>query len=381
MALDHLILFAGGGTGGHLFPALAIDEALRSLRNSNTDLATRQTASRFLCSERPIDAKILSEAGVEFSPIPAAPFGIKPRALYRFISNWGLSVRTAREHIRRAKRDAQRVHVVAMGGFVAAPCAQAARVEGVPLTLINLDAVPGKANLWIARRARRIVSTAPTAQGWREIGPLLRAAALAPDSPAACRALLGLKPDAPTLLVTGGSLGARSLNQFMLALTRASASPEGEFARSLHGWQVIHQTGRDADLVELRQAYAAAGVASHVAEFLNPIGVAWGAADFAVCRAGAGSVAEVAANRVPALFLPYPFHKDQHQVRNAERLVSAGAASLSTDHIDPAANLRHAGTLLLKALLSPDQRARMRAAFSPTASANAAHELAVSLLV
>src|SRR5690606_17160522 len=112
-----------------------------------------------------------------------------------------------------------RIVAVAMGGFVAAPCAQAARVEKVELALVNLDAVPGKANRWIARRADRVLTAADVGPPeWARIGAIVRRQALAPGSPAACRAALGLDPDRPVLLVTGASQGARSLNELMVEL-------------------------------------------------------------------------------------------------------------------------------------------------------------------
>jgi len=225
-------LFAGGGTGGHLFPALAVAERL-----AHHDHAAR---ARFLCSTRPLDHQILAREGVPFDPIPAYPFGAGPRTLVHFLWNWRDALRAARAVIarERAADTGARVHMIAMGGFVAAPCAQAARAERIPLTLINLDAVPGKANRWIARRAG---ITLTAAQGrcpptWERIPPIVRAAALVSDPPHECRRKLGLRPETPTLLITGGSQGAGSINNLIRSLLLDS--PE-----IFRGWQVIHQTG------------------------------------------------------------------------------------------------------------------------------------------
>ena len=148
--MNRVILFAGGGTGGHIFPALAIAERL--------DAASRRV---FICSDRAPDAEILRKERADFRVIPAKPFGVRPRALVMFLRSWGPSVRAARAIIRQSRAGGAEATVVAMGGFVAAPVAQAARAEGVPVLLVNMDAVPGKANRWIARRAARVVTSAP----------------------------------------------------------------------------------------------------------------------------------------------------------------------------------------------------------------------------
>jgi UDP-N-acetylglucosamine--N-acetylmuramyl-(pentapeptide) pyrophosphoryl-undecaprenol N-acetylglucosamine transferase len=132
----------------------------------------------------------------------------------------------------------------------------------------------------------------------------------------------------------------------------------------LAGWQVIHQCGKGGDEDDVRYAYEASSVRAHVTAFLDPMGPAWGAADLAVSRAGAGSVGEAWANRVPTVFMPYPFHKDQHQKRNAAVLVDAGGAVVARDRIEAVANVEgEAGSALLE-LLADDGgvRGRMRAA-------------------
>lgn len=317
------IIFAGGGTGGHIFPAVAIAERL---------LAREPGAHvRLLVSTRPLDASIL--AGVllagkpaAFTPIPAQPLGLRPGPLLRFVSHWGSAVRAGREAIRSGRGGP--VVVVAMGGFVAAPVVQAARAERVPTILVNLDAVPGKANRWIARHARRVLTAAALAPGehrpaWETIPPIVRERLLEPRNRGACRASFGLDPDRPTLLVSGGSQGAASINALAMALARAGETP-------LRAWQVIHQCGKGA-ADEVRRGYDDVGVRAWVGEFIADMGSAWGAAEAAILRAGAGNVAEAWATRTPALFLPYPGHADQHQKHNAMRLVGVGGGLLGED--------------------------------------------------
>jgi UDP-N-acetylglucosamine--N-acetylmuramyl-(pentapeptide) pyrophosphoryl-undecaprenol N-acetylglucosamine transferase len=378
-------LFAGGGTGGHLYPGIAIARALAAIQPGSRAL--------FLCSDRPIDAKILTDEGVEFRPTPARPFGVRPRALVRFLRSWGASVRFGREVIREARARGP-VHIVALGGFVAAPVVQAGRVERVPVTMVNLDAIPGKANRLIARR----IASAPVrgagifttlavppshtyAAGWTLVPPIVRPAALARGTPAECRSRLGLDPDRPTLMVTGGSLGASTINTLLLDLARSR--PE-----ALKGWQVLHQTGaKQGDQMgpQLESAYAAAGARAIVVPFVAAMGDWWGAADLAISRAGAGSVAEAWANAVPTVFLPYPHHRDQHQRHNAEPLTRAGGdggggAVLLTDHVDAAANLAAAAPILTDLLGDAPRRARMREALRSLGPADGAERIARAIV-
>lgn len=389
-ANPHTVIFAGGGTGGHLFPALAVAEQLVQLRPGVRTL--------FLCSTRPLDAAILSEAtlagaAVNFRPVPAQPMSLRPKALARFIAGWGKAVRAGRAAIRESQRPGENrepgtdsplstlnsrfssaVTIASFGGFVAAPIVQAARVEKCPVVLINLDAVPGKANRWIARHAARTATALPVPNRptWQQIPPIVRRAALAPAPPADCRTRLGLDPSLRTLLVTGGSQGAGTINRLVTSL--ASSDPT-----ALQGWQVVHQAGADA-AEEVRGAYAAAGIPFLVEPFFAEMGLLWGAADLAVSRAGANSVAEAWANAVPTLFLPYPYHRDRHQAANAAPLVAAGTAAVADDLVDPAANAARVGPVLRELLTSPGKRAGMKAAYARLGPADGALQAAQLLI-
>jgi UDP-N-acetylglucosamine--N-acetylmuramyl-(pentapeptide) pyrophosphoryl-undecaprenol N-acetylglucosamine transferase len=361
-----VFLFAGGGTGGHIFPALAISEEITRL-----DPAAR---SIFLCSDRPLDAEILRRAPVDFRVVPAKPFGLFPGRLIRFAGSWGAAIRTVRAAIRDARKGGGEPTLVAMGGFVAAPAAQAARAERCPVVLVNLDAVPGKANRWIARRAERVFTAAPVAKAgrWTEVPPIVRSSARTGRDPAECRSRLGLDPQRPTLLVTGGSQGARSINTLIARLL-------GDQPALFAGWQVIHQCGRDEEQ-PARAAFDAARIPAIVRAFIDEMGMAWGAADLAVSRAGAGSVAEAWANGVPTLFLPYPYHRDEHQRANTEVLVRAGAAIVAKDRIDPAHNLADAGKTLADLIRDSARRVAMRVAFAGLGPADGAERVARALL-
>ncbi|MFG0275497.1 MAG: glycosyltransferase [Phycisphaerales bacterium] len=342
------VLLAGGGSGGHIFPAVAIAERLREREPG--------LLCRYLVSDRPLDAAILQSLDEPFAPLPARPPSVRPRALVRFLMTWGGAVRAARETVRAAKREADAVVMVATGGFVSAPAAQAARAEGVPVVLVNLDSAPGKASRFVGRFARiRCTPEGSAPASWQRIRPVVRDAARASGTPAACRERLGLDLTRRTLLVTGASQGANSINRLLEALVGAQGD-------AFDGWQVVHQTGANED-ARVRAAYEAAGVLARVEAFFDGMGDAWGAADLAVSRAGAGSVGEAWANRVPTLFLPYPFHRDEHQRRNAEPLERAGAAVIERDRVSPDANLAGAGDRLVSLLADEARRAEMRSAF------------------
>lgn len=362
-AQERAFLFAGGGTGGHLFPALAVHEQLRERLGDVHAL--------YLCSNRAIDREILEREGVEFLQTGAAPFGVRPRRLVRFVTSWGPTVREGRAAISGLKAAHDRVDVIAAGGFVAAPIVQAARAERVPVTMLNLDAIPGKANRWIGRHATRVFTTAHVEkQAWDEIPPIVRASARSTLPVGEARSAFGLDADKRTLLVTGGSQGARSINELLAAYARAPSHP-------LEGWQVIHQAGR-VDLDPIRESYAKAGVRAHVVEFIPNIGEAWRAADCAISRAGAGSVAEAWANQVPCLFMPYPYHRDHHQMRNAMPLRQAGGAIIETDHADAGRNLSSMRSSLSSILDEPSV-SRMKAALEELGPADGAARVADAL--
>lgn len=383
---NRTFIFAGGGTGGHLYPGLAIAEALRTYARAISPNASPPRCL-FICSDRPLDREILTREQVEFIRSPAKPITMRPKALVRFMMSWGPAIRQARETISQARTQGD-VHLVAMGGFVAAPAVQAARAERIPVTLVNLDAVPGKANLWIARRTptKNILTAAKVsgaasdrARAWTFVPPIVRAAASNTQTREACLNALGLDPVRRTLMVTGGSQGAKSLNNFVAAF--ATGPGLSHFANGGTGepkWQILHQTGK-GEREAVAVAYQRAGIPAVVEEFVNGMSLWWGAADLAIARAGAGNVAEAWANRVPSLFLPYPYHRDEHQKFNAAALVEAGAAWLAKDHIAPETNLAEAGVQLSR-LMQPNALDGTRAAFDKLGPADGADRVAKALL-
>lgn len=335
------LIFAGGGTGGHIYPALAIAE-----HAARIDPGVR---AHILCSSRAVDASILNAERVPFTPLPAQPPVPRPGPMFRFARAWPRSVRAARAVLGEHAESGPTV-LVAMGGFVCPPAVAGAIKQGVPVALVNLDAVPGKANRWVAERAEKTFTAAEVPQSWAFVGPIVRPALTDHADPGAARARFGLDPEVPTLLITGGSLGAQSINQLLIKLL-------ADHPDAFRGWQAIHQTGAQHDPAPVRAAYAHAGVRIWADHYLGPpdMPAAWAAADLSIGRCGAGTVAEAWATRTPAVFFPYPYHADQHQKRNAQPLVRAGSAIVLDDLVDPGANAKaHARTIL--ALLTDHAR-------------------------
>lgn len=364
-----LIVFAGGGSGGHLFPALAVAERLSEI--------VPDAQALFLCSQRQIDRSILSEAGVAFVPLPAQPLALRPfpGALMRFTSGWNKSVRLTRSELEARSDPPRPIALALMGGFVAAPAARAAQKLGVPAVLVNLDVAPGKANRLIARFTTRIVSAVrcPEFPRFSEtvVGMPIRKAAIATQSPQACRAKLGLDPAVQTLLVTGASQGAGTFNRL---LTDLIATQPASFA----GWQILHLTG-EPEFEQVNTAYRKAAVRAAVLPFCTDMAAVWGSADLALSRCGASSVAEALMNRVPTLFSPYPWHHDQHQRLNAIEHVNAGLAWLVDDAIDPKKNLATMGVRLVELMQDQPARDAVRQRLASTSPPDAALQIATLL--
>ena len=355
------ILLAGGGTGGHIFPNLAIAQATRRLAAS-TD---RQVQIHFLISDRPLDEQILQEAELPFTALGAAPWRARPVSLVKFALGYAQAKRTVIQQL-KALPQSEQVVLVATGGFVSAPCITAVRNMRGRTALLNLDATAGKANRVSARQCDKVFTCYASAKlpGGREtgqdrdeaevVGLPVRQAARATHDSAEAREQLGLSPDMNTLLVTAGSQGAVTLNQMMRSLI---TGPRGQTA--LAGWQVLHLCGPGMQQA-LQAGYNTARVPAVVLPFLNEMGLAWSAATLAISRAGASSVGEVWHNAVPTLFFPYPFHADQHQKLNTKPLTDRGAAVVFDDLKDSTHNVHQLLPTLEQLAQNDVRRERMR---------------------
>ncbi|MEM7575854.1 MAG: glycosyltransferase [Planctomycetota bacterium] len=354
MAASPTILFAGGGSGGHIFPNLAVVERLFERR--------LEVTPRLLVSERNVDREIAEAAGIAWEALPATSLRKTLGGAARFTRGYTESQRAVRRMIRTLESSGGAAALVATGGFVSGPAVAAARACGVPVALVSLDAKAGRANRLMARKAD-VVFAALHGGGLKDrnrrdadvVGFPLRYTAVSHLDASSARAGLGLDATKQTLLVFAGSQGATTINEAMAEwMTRTGV------ARKFEGWQVLHYAGPGRDDVDtLREAYAEAGVSAVVEPFGHRMGLAWASADLALTRAGAGTVAEAWSNAVPTLFLPYPYHKDQHQRLNALPLSNAGGAVLLRDRIERDANVSEISGPVLELMHNGNQREAM----------------------
>jgi UDP-N-acetylglucosamine--N-acetylmuramyl-(pentapeptide) pyrophosphoryl-undecaprenol N-acetylglucosamine transferase len=346
------VLFAGGGTGGHIYPNVAICERLDDEAKARGDNAAPRV--RFLVSDRPGDSETMRKLGVPFatSPVKPLPPMKKPWRAIGFYVSWRRAIADATALILRDDVKA----VVATGGFVSGPALVAARRLGIARAMVNLDAVPGKANVHLRRECSTVFSAYATdaLPGAKVVGFPLRRVSIGAGDRASAKARLDLAPEKPVLFVTGATHGAESLIRAMMAIVAEPARAEG-----LRGWQVFHQCG-GFDPKALQAAYDAAGVAAKVVAYCDRMGDAWLAADLAISRAGAGSVAEAWANATPSIFSPNPYHADGHQRANARPLVTAGGARIVDDLIEPARNVGPLGDAIAELVADDRERALMR---------------------
>ena len=301
----HVVVMAGG-TGGHVFPALAVAEVLQQRGCSVSWLGTRQG----------IESRLVPAAGIPVDWLEIG--GLRGKGWQGWLAApWRLmrAVIQASAAL-RARRPAV---VLGLGGFVAGPGGLAARLVGVPLVIHEQNAVAGLTNRVLARIAARVLAAFPGAFAAATVGVTgnpVRAviAGLAPPA-----ARFAGREGPARLFVFGGSQGAATLNRLLpMALGRLPAE-----LRPV----VLHQAGRGTARVDaVREAYAQAGVAATVDEFIDDMAAAYAAADLVVCRAGALTVTELAAAGVGALLLPLPTAVDDHQTANARWLVAVGAA-------------------------------------------------------
>src|SRR5499427_10834538 len=304
-------VIACGGTGGHLFPGIAVAEVLQN----------RGHQVMLLVSEKDIDAVALSgrtNFQVEKLPTVGLPSPFSP-ALFGFTRRFFESLSLCRSIYRKFKPHA----VLGMGGFTSTAPVLAGRLRGVATFIHESNAVPGKANRWTAR----IVNTVML--GFKECAPFFPRirteitgtpvrTELVPFDRAEARRKLGLQEHLPTLLVMGGSQGASGINQ---ALIKALPFLQG---LSL---QVIHLSGaRDERLVA--DNYRRENVPAYIGAFHHRMEEVYSAADLVVARAGAASLAEFAAFSLPGILIPFPYATDDHQTRNAEIYARVQAAIL-----------------------------------------------------
>ena len=309
------IFLAGGGTGGHLYPGLAVAEALCR--------RCPDVAIAFSCTRKTIDRTILGGHPYPVRPLAARPF--RPGAPWTWPA-FALSLVRAGNQARRRLREFCPDVVVGLGGYGSYAPVRVGQKYGAATCVLNPDIVAGRANRRLAARADRVFCQFEETVA--AVGPAARLTGcpVRPSLLTASRdeglAAFDLDPSRRVLLVTGASLGARTVNRAVVAMLRKRGLPDG--------WQVLHLTGH-AEHAEVSAAYAGLSVPVVVRPYADRMGLAYAAADLAVARAGASTVGELLAVGLPAVFMPYPFHRDQHQMRQARAVEQRGAAVVVAD--------------------------------------------------
>jgi UDP-N-acetylglucosamine--N-acetylmuramyl-(pentapeptide) pyrophosphoryl-undecaprenol N-acetylglucosamine transferase len=342
------VLFAGGGTGGHLYPAIALADALQG-----------RAAIRFVGTADRLESKIVPDAGYKLATISAAPLqrSLSLATLKTLAANAAGMVQAV-----AVLREFQPDIVIATGGYVCFPLVAAAkllrvlRLTNARLALLEPNAQPGLTNRLLGPLVDEVWGAFARAdrafQGkYEHTGIPVRRSLLRAGNRIEAARRLGLDPGRRTILAIGGSQGARSINEAVAALvTRRALPPE---------WQVLHVSGeRDYEYMraEEREPFENNRVALH--PYLRDMADAYALSDVVIARAGASTLGELAALGIPAILIPYPHAADDHQTRNAREFEAAGASLTIADRELSADSLWWA----LRDVMEPQRLDAMRAA-------------------
>lgn len=310
------VIVAGGGTGGHVFPGIALARALEA--HGDAEIL-------FVGTARGLEAAAVPRAGFRLVTLPVRQ--VRGGGILRAVTGAAVALFAAIRALRLITRFGPEI-VVGVGGYASVPMVLAARIARVPTLLLEQNVIPGATNRLLGRFAQVVCvsfpETATSFAGTRVVctGNPVRPEVVAVGEQRQQQAAAG---DAarPSLLVVGGSAGAHRLN----TQTVEAMALLGRRAKELH---VIHQTG-EADAESVRAQYNRLGIDAVVQPFFGDMASTYQGVDLALCRAGATTIAELLTVGVPAVLVPYPYAADDHQRRNAEAVVAAGAGVLILD--------------------------------------------------
>lgn len=346
------LLIAGGGTGGHLFPGVAIAEELRA--------RAPEAEVTFVGTSRGIEARVLPELGWPLELISVS--GLKTVGLFgalRGLLRLPRALWQARSLLRRLRPQA----VVGVGGYASGPVVLMARLAGIPTAICEQNSIPGLTNKILGKLVRKVFLSFEESRRFFVAEKVVMSGN--PVRRQLAAALLAAQPATeerpPCVLVCGGSLGAVAVNQ--LAAEALSALAKQRPLR------IVHQTGATGydDTVA---RYRAADVAAECSAFIKDMASVYRQADLIIARAGATTVAELAIAGKPAIFIPYPFAADNHQEINAKEMAEAGAALMFRQAELTADKLGQAVAPLLEdAGRRAEMSAAMRALAKPQAAA------------
>jgi len=308
------IIVTGGGTGGHLFPGIALAKAMQR----------RLPGSRilFIGTRRQLDQQTLKEYDFELDSIHC--MGLKGMGMMHRLHSFMQLPRAILEAFKIVRRF-QPDLVFGVGGYVTGPVLLAAGLQGIPVCIHEQNSVPGLANKALSRIARRIFLSIPCRYPFPEKKTALTGNPVRREIITASSARQQWIPPEVALLVLGGSQGAHRIN--MLVLEAVGILEK----RRKDGLYVIHQTGR-ADMNEVKSRYEQMGVKALVGDFFQDMAGLYSRADLVISRAGATTLAELSVMGLPALLIPYPFAADDHQKTNAQYYQSGGGARMLMEH-------------------------------------------------
>lgn len=343
------VVIAGGGTGGHVIPALAIARELQ---------ARYKAEVLFIGTSRGIETRLVPQAGFGLMLIKVGALkNVSLVTRLRTLFDLPLAILRSRKIIKIFDPQV----VIGVGGYASGPAMAAAILGRIPTLAFESNYVPGFANKIVGQRvsaaAVHFERTTRYFRNARVVGVPVRPEFFSVPA---------LKPNhQPTLLVFGGSQGAHAIN---LAVTEAVPL----ILRQIPDLQVIHQTG-ERDYNDVQAAYTRAGTSAEVSAFIDQMPQAFSRADLVICRSGASTVAEIAAAGKPAIFIPFPRATDDHQRRNAEAIANAGAAMLM---IESELEKEELAEAVVKLLSNPARLQEMAAKAKALGHPNAAAEVA-----
>jgi UDP-N-acetylglucosamine--N-acetylmuramyl-(pentapeptide) pyrophosphoryl-undecaprenol N-acetylglucosamine transferase len=361
------ILFAGGGTGGHLYPGISVAQAMLKL--------TADIKPIFLTTDKPIDKVILDPTGFQYIPQPIVPPVKTVGGLLKFWKSW----RETRDVVKKAIKEHQPAAVLGLGGYAAGVAVKECAQRKIPAAIVNPDVIPGKANQYLLQYVNAVCCQFTETREHVEpkhhdklkvTGCPVRTDILALPPRDEALARLGLDRRMNTLVVTGASLGAQTINEAILTMLKDM---------TLHGWQILHLSGRD-HVDGVRAGYRELEQPAVILDFTPAMADVWAVADIAISRSGASSCAELTACGVPSILLPYPYHKDLHQRANAMVLANAGAAICIDDEKDRRKNADKLRPALESLLFDANKRKSMADAAKKIGRPDASDEVARAML-
>lgn len=313
-----VIVLSGGGTAGHINPALAVAEVLES----------REHTVLFAGTPQGVEARLVREAGIPFTAFEAAGFDrSRPASIVSAVAKILKSTRDAKRWFADVRPDV----VVGFGGYVSIPVGRAAEIMNIPVVVHEQNSVMGMANKYLGKRAKAVALTYEVAGSALDdmskvvvTGNPVRSSVLAAKREDG-RAMLGIPGDALMLLVFGGSLGARHINTAVCALKQRLLAVDDLFIVQVTGPKELEAVEADLALTdEEKRRWKLFGYQDRMGETLA-------ACDMVVSRAGATSLAEISALHIPAMLVPFPFATEDHQTTNAKAYVQSGAAYMMPD--------------------------------------------------